>query len=87
MYRNEHDVANIINEFANINSPVKIHSYNDKCTLLDDAPITCNVLSKLTFQLFLQLFYNFLNDNSWQHLDILYVYCYSALSRVYIPHL
>lgn len=39
MYEHKHDVTSIMNEFANTNSPVKIHSFNDKHTSLDDIPI------------------------------------------------
>lgn len=55
MYENEHDVTSTINEFANTSSPVKIRSFNDKHACLGNAPITCSGLSKLEFQLFLQL--------------------------------
>lgn len=55
MYENEHDVTSTINEFANTSSSVKIRSFNDKHTCLGNAPITCSGLSKLAFQLFLQL--------------------------------
>lgn len=71
MYENEIHVTiidgiiGIINEFADITLPVKIHFFNDKHMCLDDIPIKYSAWSKLAFELFLWLFYDFLNCSSW----------------------